>query len=636
MTDRKKSKFSKFLDIEAQEASSDTSPFTPSPHSSPQITDTWQEFTTKLEQKYKDIKESTEKEVDLNVDLVSAKQQVSLLPNVSCPKLWLVRVKPGKERQVLFKIISERHDNIFSVVIKDGLPGYVYLESFYKQSVLNAIDTCKFVSKRVNVVPLDEMVEVLTYRKNEIVLFSYVRVKKGRYKDDIGMIVGKISDEMVRVKLVPRIDGVRKLFVPEDYENVIKINNGFMFSKEFYNEKGFLERNVRVSDLKLGENPSVSELKDFKDKEYEIGESVMVKKGELRTLKGTIKTKRENELVIQTDLRTYTVSERDVQKNVGLGDEVGVKNEGTGVVVHVQGQNAIVALDNFSREVSVPIDELTRPQETYKVKKNTAIRRARRDPLMNNKVTVIRGCYKGFDGVVKDVHRDNVLVQLVSNLKRVEVKKSEIMLTEDRWREGPSVSDMGARTPVPIAFGGKTPDLSGAGGKTPGLELYASHGTPRPDGNMSYRTPRVARTPYRTPSRGGHSPPRTPGIGSRTPHREMHKSPYKTPRAPETVEEEASAPQSVSAYRGTQLQYQNKLVEALDIIDETVITSTSKIKLAQCEFMRPSKYDRVIVLRGGHRGSSGILVRISDNKGTVRCAESGAISVNVEDISRMN
>lgn len=636
MTDRKKSKFSKFLDIEAQEASSDTSPFTPSPHSSPQITDTWQEFTTKLEQKYKDIKESTEKEVDLNVDLVSAKQQVSLLPNVSCPKLWLVRVKPGKERQVLFKIISERHDNIFSVVIKDGLPGYVYLESFYKQSVLNAIDTCKFVSKRVNVVPLDEMVEVLTYRKNEIVLFSYVRVKKGRYKDDIGMIVGKISDEMVRVKLVPRIDGVRKLFVPEDYENVIKINNGFMFSKEFYNEKGFLERNVRVSDLRLGENPSVSELKDFKDKEYEIGESVMVKKGELRTLKGTIKTKRENELVIQTDSRTYTVSERDVQKNVGLGDEVGVKNEGTGVVVHVQGQNAIVALDNFSREVSVPIDELTRPQETYKVKKNTAIRRARRDPLMNNKVTVIRGCYKGFDGVVKDVHRDNVLVQLVSNLKRVEVKKSEIMLTEDRWREGPSVSDMGARTPVPIAFGGKTPDLSGAGGKTPGLELYASHGTPRLDGNMSYRTPRGARTPYRTPSRGGHSPPRTPGIGSRTPHREMHKSPYKTPRAPETVEEEASAPQSVSAYRGTQLQYQNKLVEALDIIDETVITSTSKIKLAQCEFVRPSKYDRVIVLRGGHRGSSGILVRISDNKGTVRCAESGAISVNVEDISRMN
>lgn len=636
MTDRKKSKFSKFLDIEAQEASSDTSPFTPSPHSSPQITDTWQEFTTKLEQKYKDIKESTEKEVDLNVDLVSAKQQVSLLPNVSCPKLWLVRVKPGKERQVLFKIISERHDNIFSVVIKDGLPGYVYLESFHKQSVLNATDTCKFVSKRVNVVPLDEMVEVLTYRKNEIVLFSYVRMKKGRYKDDIGVIVGKISDEMVRVKLVPRIDGVRKLFVPEDYENVIKIKNGFMFNKEFYNEKGFLERNVRVSDLKLGENPSVSELKDFKDKEYEIGESVMVKKGELRTLKGTIKTKRENELVIQTDSRTYTVSERDVQKNVGLGDEVGVKNEGTGVVVHVQGQNAIVALDNFSREVSVPIDELTRPQETYKIKKNTAIRRARRDPLMNNKVTVIRGCYKGFDGVVKDVHRDNVLVQLVSNLKRVEVKKSEIMLTEDRWRERPSVSDMGARTPVPIAFGGRTPDLSGVGGKTPGLELYASHGTPRPDGNMSYRTPRGARTPYRTPSRGGHSPPRTPGIGSRTPHREMHKSPYKTPRAPETLEEEASTPQSVSVYRGTQLQYQNKLVEALDIIDDTVITNTSKIKLAQCGFVRPSKYDRVIVLRGGHKGSSGILVRISDNKGTVRCAESGAISVNVEDISRMN
>ncbi|ELQ76051.1 RNA polymerase II transcription elongation factor DSIF/SUPT5H/SPT5, partial [Trachipleistophora hominis] len=579
---------------------------------------------------------------------VSAKQQVSLLPSTSSPKLWLVRVKPGKERQVLFKIISERHDNIYSVIIKDGLPGYVYLESFHKQSVLNAIDTCKFVGGRVNVVPLDEMVEVMTYRKNEIVLFSYVRMKKGRYKDDVGMIVEKISDEMVRVRLVPRIDGVRRLFVPEEHDNVIRVSRGFVMNKEFYDEKGFLERNVKVSDLRLGESPSINELRDFKSREYEVGECVTVKKGELRTLSGRIKTKRENELVIQTDTRTYTVSERDVQKDVRLGDEVGVKNEGTGVVVHVQGQSAIVALDNFSRELCVPVDELTRPQEVYTVKKNTNIRRARRDPLVNKKVTVIRGSYKGFDGVVKDVHRDNVLVQLVSNLKRVEVRKSEVMLVEDGWRGGlgavnvgtrtpgqaafggrtsdlSGAADVGTRTPGQIAFGGKTPDLTGAGGKTPGFELYGVQGTPRPDGNAPYKTP------YRTPSRGGRSPPQTPGMGSRTPYRDQHKSPYKTPRASESVAEE-----SASVYRGTQLLHQNKIVEVLDIIDGTVITHTSKIKLEHCQFVQPSKYDRVIVLRGNHAGCTGILVRVSDSKGTVRCAESGAINVNVEDMSRMN
>lgn len=657
-TDKKRAKFSQYVDIEAESASTDTNESYSPVISSPVVTDTWQAFTTKLEQKYKDLgdkEDEAEAETETETGTATVRPQIALLPTASSPKLWLLRVRPGKERQAMARLLADGGEHIFAVVVKEGLPGYIYVESHYKQSVLNAIEKCRFVSGRISAVPLDEMVEAVSYRRREIAVHSYARVRRGRYRDDAALIVRKISDEMVRARLVPRVGGRRGLLVATDHESAVRVKGGVVYNKEFYDGRGFLERNFLVTELRLGETPSVREAQELREKDLRVGETVTVRTGELRTLRGTIRTKREGELVIETGSRTYAVSERDVQKSVLLGDEVGVQGGGNGVVVHIEGDDAVVALENFTREVSVKIDALTEPREPYRIKTSARARRPPRDPLINRKVTITRGQQKGFVGTVKDVHRENLLVQLQSNLKRIEVKRSEVMPYEEKKADvfdvardvvrGDVVRDVvrdggrDGRTPykTPVIDGGRTPYKTPVIDRTP-VAYDAAYKTPVID-RTPYKTPVIDRTPYKTPVID-RTPYKTP-----TAYNAAYKTPYKTPvidgRAPyKTPAEDTHGPHDAhdaqDAFRGTQLIHDGRVIECIAIREGTVVTAAGELALQGCRFVRPAKYDRVVVLNGKNRGCSGILVRVFGEEGIVRCTDVGAINVELRDVSRMS
>lgn len=144
--------------------------------------------------------------------------QQFLLPNVSSPKLWVVKCRIGKERDIVFNLMrkylmNEYQDSplvIQSAIWRENLKGYFYVEAYKQAHVQQAIDKVNGVfSSKISLVPIKEMVDVLTISKKESTLKigSWVRVKRGKYQGDLAQVIDVIdSNEVVRVKLIPRID----------------------------------------------------------------------------------------------------------------------------------------------------------------------------------------------------------------------------------------------------------------------------------------------------------------------------------------------------------------------------------------------------------------------------------------------
>lgn len=62
---------------------------------------------------------------------------------------------------------------------------------------------------KINLVPLDEMVDVLKYRKpkSELKLGAWVRLKRGKYKGDLAQIQElSESNDKAQIKIIPRLD----------------------------------------------------------------------------------------------------------------------------------------------------------------------------------------------------------------------------------------------------------------------------------------------------------------------------------------------------------------------------------------------------------------------------------------------
>ena len=141
------------------------------------------------------------------------------LPSNRDPKLWMVRVKSGQERMLALKLMNKfvhkqgrgKKMGIKSVIVKDHLRGYIFIEARKEDTVKAAISGIRdaFINS-VRILPMDEMVDVLTVAAPKDVLLkkdAWVRVKRGKYKGDIGRIF-KMDDSGAHayVKLIPRLD----------------------------------------------------------------------------------------------------------------------------------------------------------------------------------------------------------------------------------------------------------------------------------------------------------------------------------------------------------------------------------------------------------------------------------------------
>eukprot|EP01113_Clastostelium_recurvatum_P020602 TRINITY_DN2437_c0_g1_i1.p1 TRINITY_DN2437_c0_g1~~TRINITY_DN2437_c0_g1_i1.p1 ORF type:complete len:1057 (-),score=369.20 TRINITY_DN2437_c0_g1_i1:131-3301(-) len=141
-----------------------------------------------------------------------------LLPSVRDPKLWRVNTKPGREKDIVCLMMNKFFERsrgaepllIKSVVAPEHLPGYIYVEAEKEIHVKEAIKGIRNVYQwQVHLVRIQEMPDVLTSKRKAVVVErgSWVRIKRGDYKGDIGQVVdfdqarGKGT-----IRLIPRLD----------------------------------------------------------------------------------------------------------------------------------------------------------------------------------------------------------------------------------------------------------------------------------------------------------------------------------------------------------------------------------------------------------------------------------------------
>lgn len=305
-----------------------------------------------------------------------------LQPQASDPKLWLAKCRPGKERAAvaaLLRGLTIIGDNlgIFSVIGRDSLKGFIYIEAHKVADVMNAVQKTKvnhliFASpiNRPVMVPLSEMADVMsasvgpgkaTTDASAFSIGGWVRVKRGKYVGDLAQVVevdqestGEGIECIVRVKLLPRLSyrrgsggkNERPTARPFDaqeasqYGSVTKARGYWIFNGEAYKD-GFLYKDVRGSSLVVNDvTPRADELERFGALsisgtgvevvpesmliKYAKGERIIVLRGEFQHMTGIVDAEPEGDMVlIRFDEESFKEPVRIHSKYLGRRLEVG-------------------------------------------------------------------------------------------------------------------------------------------------------------------------------------------------------------------------------------------------------------------------------------------------------------------------
>lgn len=505
-------------------------------------------------------------------EVVEQVSQHNLLPNKFSPKLWLVRVKNGKEKLVLGKLASKEH--LISIICKEDMKGYIYVESFTKQKVFEALEGVQGANRsRITLIPLSEMVDVFSDTLPNLGEGKFVRVRSGKYKEDLAQILEVVNTELVRVRMIPRIDGVKGLFDPSKH-SCARSKGYYIYKKDCYKD-GFLEKEMLAKNVVPTTDMSFEEMEMFGEHRavLRISDKVKVVRGDLRSVVGVVKNISEENVTLRTEMGEYTLNSDSLAKYFDIGDEVSYKEQ-NGVVVSVDKGECVVMI-GFDKEVKASVGELQPPVfgGQYKVSVNKRPR-ITRDPLLNREVEIRVGVYKGYRGVVKDVYRDTCRVQLNTDLRDVNVIRGDV-----------SVERPAMPSHVSASTAQRTPEYRTPEYKTP------SYGTP------GYRTP-----VHRTPAYADASKPRDDHAHSR--------------------------------FGGAAIVVAKKTHALRDIQNNRYVTDAGSFARAEVEYVAPEKYDRVCVLEGEDSGKSGILVAVNNNISLIRSSDGGLISVPFGSITK--
>ncbi|KAJ7084283.1 transcription elongation factor Spt5 [Mycena belliarum] len=248
-----------------------------------------------------------------------------LMPSVHDASLWQVRVKVGRERDLVFSLMRKAIDveysarplAILSAFQRDSLPGMIYVEASSSQQVSLACNGLVgvYLSRGIQLVPIEEMASLLQIKKQDLTVTpnSWVRIKRGTYQGDLAQVVDITeTGEYVGVKFIPRIDlnprddgslegptgkkrkktniagsgtarPPQRLFNYEEVvgvwgrKNVVKRNQAYVFQNETYKD-GFIEKDLKLSQLTLEDvDPTLEEITQFARRQDggESGETVM-------------------------------------------------------------------------------------------------------------------------------------------------------------------------------------------------------------------------------------------------------------------------------------------------------------------------------------------------------------------------
>ncbi|KAJ3281515.1 transcription elongation factor spt5, partial [Borealophlyctis nickersoniae] len=346
--------------------------------------------------------------------------QSMLIPGNRDPKLWMVKCKPGKEKDVLFSIMhrftdrqySPRPLQILSAFVRDGLSGYIYIESTAQAFVSDAIDKIlNVMPSSAKIVPVSEMVDTLTIKSKEINVKpgAWVRVKKGTYAGDLAQVLEVLdSGDLVTVKLVPRIDSTGssqrpigadkktdkkrkkaesrpppKLLTTEQKRQMRRDHRShgrYLLGGEKFDKEGYLEKDVKISSLDTeGINPTLEEITRFSGgavtehgndlvmlagnsvanaDDFQKGESVEVISGDLIGTPGTVQSVENGLVTIMADpsfnlKQSFQVEASALRKRFSQGDQVkvinGVHKDQTGMIIMIQ-DNIVNLLSDSSQQ----------------------------------------------------------------------------------------------------------------------------------------------------------------------------------------------------------------------------------------------------------------------------------------------
>lgn len=214
----------------------------------------------------------------------------------------------GRERDIVFSLMRKAIDveytarplSILSAFQRDSLPGMVYVEARSAKQVQQACQGLVgvYLSRGINLVPIEEMASLLLIKKQEVTLTpgTWVRIRRGKYAGDLAQVMDLTENgEDIGVRLIPRIDmnprddasldpltKKRKKTAtatgttrpPQrsfNFDEISKVygksitrkNQVYVFQGDTYRD-GFLEKDFKVSGLILDDiNPTLDEITQF-------------------------------------------------------------------------------------------------------------------------------------------------------------------------------------------------------------------------------------------------------------------------------------------------------------------------------------------------------------------------------------
>ncbi|KAK7098266.1 transcription elongation factor SPT5-like [Littorina saxatilis] len=354
--------------------------------------------------------------------------QQGRLPGVKDPNLWVVKCRMGEEKDVVVHVMrkvityqfTEEPLQIKSVVAKEGLKGYIYIEAYKQTHVKQAIEgigSLRIGYYQQQMVPIKEMTDVLKVVKETANLKpkTWVRLKRGVFKDDLAQVdYVEPSQNIVHIKMIPRTDysqprGImrtasnqdqgkkRKRKPPQKLLDVdairsiggeVSTDGDFLiFEGNRYNRKGFLFKSFAMSAIvSEGVKPTLSELEKFEEQtegmDVELapekstagevthslasGDMVEVVEGELIRLQGKVIKVDGNKITLlpkHEDLKDpLEFSANELQKFFKMGDHVKVikgRYEGdTGLTVRVEPNMIVLFSDLTMHELKVRPDDI--------------------------------------------------------------------------------------------------------------------------------------------------------------------------------------------------------------------------------------------------------------------------------------
>lgn len=383
----------------------------------------------------------------------------ALAPDVNDPTIWAVKVRPGKERDLVFSVSKKagaQDLHISSAFQRDSIKGFVYIEARSEAHVRQAMHGLVgvFASATPLLIPLEDRTALLKTKQiqTELQIGGWARFKRGKHQGDIAQIID-VPDhgDDVTIKFVPRIDYAKKeeqqaaaahgltsaedfnskkrkkgpvnynlpgmrpplqLFNPDDVKaafgqkSVSYARGSFHFEQDEYKD-GFCIKDVRLTALNTEDvQPSIDEIARFGSGGADVRKRLGAGSDD-EDDGPTGAADRNNESAINLQLIAQA-ARRSANLALQPGDHVEVIEGGSkglkGTVVSIVNEKVFITSDELAelREIEVLLSEI---RKSFKV---------------GDHVKVLAGANEGQTGLVLSTEGDTL--SFMSDLTNQEIK----------------------------------------------------------------------------------------------------------------------------------------------------------------------------------------------------------------------